>query len=500
MSNNPTQKPVWQDLIAHKNEIDTIRIEELNAKDANRESAFSVTEGPIRYSFAKTKTNAKTIQLLTQLADDCGLSSWRERMISGEAINHTEGRPVLHMALRGSTPSDLEVDGENTEQFINGILEQMKTFTDTLRAEKRFTQIVNIGVGGSDAGPRLICQALKKYQDKSLDIHFLSTIDPAEAHELFEELDPKKTLFIVASKSFGTQETLTNFELAKNWMIANGFDECWSEHFVAVTSRADRAMDIGFEERCIFNMGEWVGGRFSLWSSIGLIIPIALGFENFKALLDGAHRADQHFMKADLDKNIPVLMAMLGIWHRNFFDFESTCVLPYNRNLRAIPTFVQQLEMESNGKRVDRQGDVITDYHTCPVVFGEVGTNAQHAFFQMLHQGTTITPCDFIVTQNALYDDAMKDKHSLLLSNVYGQMKALMVGDRNPDLPHKDFPGDRPSTLMMLDNLTPESVGMMLAFYEHKTFVQGVVWNLNSYDQWGVELGKKLALEALKDL
>lgn len=495
-----TDLKIWSDLEVHKNKIDTDRIDTLFDKYPGRNAAFQLQEGPVTFDFSKTKTTPETLSLLSTLAEKCDLKAWQDKMISGMPINNTDDRPALHMALRGSTPESLQIGGQSVTKTVQDNLARMHEFCHDVRAKKQLTNVVNIGVGGSDLGPALVCEALKPYADPDMQVHFLSTVDPAQAQSIFANLHPEKTLFIVSSKSFGTQETLANFGLAKRWLARSDVQD-WRPHFVTITARADRALEAGFDKSRIFDMPAWVGGRFSLWSAIGLSIPLTLGFEAFERLLAGAKRADDHFMAKDFERNIPVMMALLGIWHRNFFHYESHCILPYNYNLRNLPRYVQQLDMESNGKRVDRDGCKITDYETAPIVFGDLGTNAQHAFFQMLHQGTTISPCEFIVSKTPTHKGS--DDHTntdLLLSNVFGQAKALMTGERNDTDLHLHFKGDRPSTMLWLDDISPETIGMLLGFYEHKTFTQGVIWNLNSFDQWGVELGKALAREALNTL
>lgn len=499
MSNKPdlTRSSAWEELTRHKNALQNLQIKDLFKEDMARGKAFTIQHEGVEFDYSKNKLSEKTISLLCELAQQENLEEKREAFFGGQAINTTEKRPALHMALRGSCSPLLDVNGVNVQTQVNENLEQMKAFTEKVRAEKKYKYIVNIGIGGSDFGPYMVCKALRHLADPHFRTIFLSNIDPAHVGFYMDQIDPREALFIVASKSFTTQETMTNAQTIKDWMINEKGITDISNHFCAVTSNEAAAKEFGIASDMIFDMPKWVGGRFSLWSSVGLSIAISLGFENFQNLLDGAKSADQHFLHAPLQHNIPVLMGLIGIWYRNFWDYQSYGVLPYSQNLSMFPQFIQQLEMESNGKCIDLEGRHI-DYKTAPVILGGVGTNAQHTFFQLLHQGSDIVPCDFIGFRKPVYD--MGDHHDKLLANVIGQAKALMNGQKNEEQPHRNFEGNRPTNTLWLNELTPYNLGSLIAFYEHKVFVQGAIWNINSFDQFGVELGKVLSGEVLKKI
>ena len=499
MPNNtsPSQLAEWQALVQHQNALESLNISDLFKQDMGRKAAFTLNHEALSFDYSKNKITEKTIELLCDLAAARGLNEARENLHNGQPVNITEKRPALHMALRGTCSSALDVNGHNIKNTVDQALSRMKTFVDNVRSDKRFTHIVNIGIGGSDFGPYMVCKALRHLADPDIRTLFLSNLDPAHAGHYLDMIDPQKTLFIVASKSFTTQETLTNAQSVKDWLAREHGITDISGNFCAVTANVERAKEFGIDENMIFPMHDWVGGRFSLWSSVGLPIALSVGFENFKDLLDGAHSADQHFLSKPLDQNIPVLMGLLGVWYRNFWDYKCYGVLPYSQNMSQFPQYIQQLEMESNGKSVDMNGDHI-DYQTAPVILGGVGSNAQHTFFQLLHQGSDIIPCDFIAFKEPVYD--IGDHHQKLLSNIIGQSDALMKGRTNAQEPHRHFDGNRPSTTLWIDSLTPYNLGTLLAFYEHKVFVEGVIWNINSFDQFGVELGKDLARKTLEKM
>jgi glucose-6-phosphate isomerase len=477
MLNNPSKKPEWKKLEGHYERLRNTHLRDFFARDSKRFENFHLELDGLLLDYSRQRVTAKTMILLCDLAKTTGVESWRNKMFAGKNINHTEGRAVLHTALRTPKP----------DKQVADTLARMKKFSDAVRKGK-ITDVVNIGIGGSDLGPHMVCEALRSISDGPR-AHFVSNVDGAHLERTLQDLKPTTTLFIVSSKTFTTQETMTNALAAKKWAKN-------AKNFAAVTSNIEAAKKFGIAENNIFPMWDWVGGRYSLWSAIGLPICIAAGFKNFRQLLDGAHAMDEHFKTAKLDKNIPVILALLGIWQRNFGGARSLAILPYAQSLSLLPAWLQQLDMESNGKSTDRDGKPVT-YQTSPVIFGEPGTNGQHAFYQMLHQGTNIIPCDFIAVKEPM--SGLKGHHEKLLANAIGQAQALMQGQENA-LPWKRFEGNRPSSIILLDKLDPYHLGMLLALYEHKIFVQGVIWNLNSFDQWGVELGKTLANNILSHL
>ncbi len=492
------QNNIWDDLKSHHKALQGVTIKSHFKSDMARASNFKLGLDELSFDFSKNNMNERTIELLLRLARESGFEDKRGALYSGAAINTTEGRPALHMALRGSCPGHLDIDGQNVKTRVDETLEKIRSFTEQFETEARFSNIVHIGIGGSDFGPQLVCKALRHLGKKELDVRFLSNVDPDHFHDVMEGLAPERTLFIVASKSFGTQETLTNARSAREWLAARLEDKASLDgHFCAITSKPDAAIEFGIAESNIFDLPNWVGGRFSLWSAVGLPIALYLGFDNFRALLDGAKNMDTHFLNAPLETNIPVMMALIGIWHRNLWNFPAQCILPYSERLALMPQYIQQLDMESNGKSVDREGQPVP-LATAPIVFGGSGTGAQHTFFQMLHQGTQVIPCDFIAIKNPIHP--LGDHHEKLISNVLGQTRALMDGYSNEDQPHKNFEGNRPSNTLWLSHLTPYTLGMLLALYEHKIFTQGAIWNINSFDQYGVELGKSLARKALEKI
>ena len=502
MSSNPTNKPEWAALVAEAGRLKSVSMRDLFTQDANRFKKFSVQIPGLLFDYSKNRVTEDTIQKLTALARACDLEGWRSKMFSGAPINTTEGRAVLHTALRAPKDAVINVDGENVVPYVHNVLERMKAFSNSVRSGvwtghtgKALRHIVNIGIGGSDLGPYMVCEALKHYTAPHIDMHFVSNVDGTHLAEVLKKIDPEQTLFIVASKTFTTQETMVNAAAAKEWLVDKlGSAAAVSRHFCALSTNADAVKAFGIQDANMFPFKDWVGGRYSLWSSIGLSICIAVGFDHFEKLLEGARAADEHFKAAPLDQNIPVLMALIGIWHRNFCGYNAIAVLPYDQYLHRFPAFLQQMDMESNGKGVDWDGNAITGYKTSPVLFGEPGTNGQHAFYQLIHQGTDIIPCDFIAAKET--HNPVGKQHALLLNNMLAQAQALMQGrtaneaDGNPA---RMFGGNRPSNILLFDRIDPYSLGLLTALYEHKVFAQGVIWNINSYDQFGVELGKELA-------
>lgn len=483
--------------------------------DPDRFRKFSRQFEDTLFDFSKHRVTEETLARLLLLAEAAQVPAQIEKMFSGARLNFTENRPVLHVALRNRGNRPILVDGVEVMPFVNAVLAKMRSFTEQVRSGnwkghtgKRITDIVNIGIGGSDLGPVMITEALKPYWQEGLRAHFVSNIDGTHLTQTLKGLSPETTLFLVASKTFTTQETLTNATSARAWLLAALHDKsAVAKHFVAISTNGPAVEAFGIDTRNMFEFWDWVGGRYSLWSAIGLSIALVVGMDRFEELLAGAHAADEHFRTAPLAENIPVTMAMLGIWYHNFFNAHSHAILPYDQSLHRFAAYFQQGDMESNGKSADREGKPIDDYTTGPIVWGEPGTNGQHAFYQLLHQGTRLVPCDFIAPVHS--QNPLGEHHDLLMANFFAQTEALMLG-RSPDevraeaaragtsvrdelLAHKAFPGNRPSTSILLDRLTPRALGSLVAFYEHKIFVQGVVWNINSFDQWGVELGKQLA-------
>ena len=489
----PNKKPItlagWKALKTHQKKIRRIHMRDLFESDAQRFEKFSLNIKGLLFDYSKHLITEKTLALLLKLAAETGVEDWRDQIFAGAAVNTSEKRAALHVALRGSVDTNLKINGENVEEFVTSTLKKIKGLSEDIRGGK-FTDVVHIGIGGSDLGPHMVCEALKAFADGPR-VHFVSNIDGAHITQVLSKLIPDKTAFIIASKTFTTLETLSNARAAQDWSKGQA-------RFIAVTANSKAALDFGVAAEDILPMRDWVGGRYSLWSGIGLPIAISTGFENFEKLLAGAREADTHFQQAPAAQNIPMIMGMIGIWYRNFWNFSAYAVLPYAQDLHRLPAWAQQLDMESNGKNIDRDGRAIVDYATSPIVFGEPGTNSQHAFFQLLHQGTEIVPCDFIGAAHSNHDKP--DHHTKLLANMLAQSRALMQGKDNIQNPQKHFPGNRPSSTLILDRLDPWHLGLLLALYEHKVFVQGIVWNINSFDQWGVELGKELATDFTKML
>jgi len=521
---NITRSTVWKELHRHYRSIQSTHMRDLFAQDPQRFESFSISLDDLLFDFSKNRITAETIDLLIALAKKAKLEQQIKAMFSGEKINLTEGRAVLHTALRADPDHRVKVDGQNIMPAICKVKKRMRELSEEVRSGswKGFTgkpiaDIVNIGIGGSDLGPMMVTQALRPYWLKGLNAHFVSNIDGTHLADTLRSTDPESTLFIVASKTFTTQETLTNARSARKWLLDSlKDDKAIASHFVALSTNREAVQSFGIDPNNMLEFWDWVGGRYSLWSAIGLSIALMVGMDNFEALLSGARDIDEHLRTAPFDKNIPVIMALLGVWYANFFGARSHAVLPYDQSMHRFAAHLQQVDMESNGKRVDRNGDAITEYTTGPIVWGEPGTNGQHAFYQMIHQGTQLIPADFLIpieTHNPL-----GDHHKKLISNFFAQTEALMKGktseavqneltrsglerDRIESLlPHKVFEGNRPTNSIIFKKLTPRTLGRLVAMYEHKVFVQGVIWNINSFDQWGVELGKELAKAILPEL
>ncbi|KGE86339.1 MAG: glucose-6-phosphate isomerase [Phaeodactylibacter xiamenensis] len=520
---NPTQTQAWKKLEAHFEQARDIQMKQLFADDPDRFNRFSIQFEDILVDFSKNRITDETLQLLLQLAEECKLHDAIEQMFTGAPINETEDRSVLHIALRNRTNLPIMVDGKDVMPEVNKVLGRMETFANQMvNGERRgFTgkplrTIVNIGIGGSDLGAVMVTEALKPYWKPGMQVHFVSNVDGTHMAETLKQCDPETTLFMIASKTFTTQETMTNARTARSWFLeAAGNEEEVAKHFVAISTNADGVTDFGIAPENMFGFWDWVGGRYSLTSAIGLPIACTIGFDHFRQLLEGFHAMDLHFREAELDKNLPVLLALIGIWYNNFFGAESEAILPYDQYLHRFPAYFQQGNMESNGKYVDRSGQPV-NYQTGPIIWGEPGTNGQHAFYQLIHQGTKLIPCDFIAP--AISHNPIGDHHAKLLSNFFAQTEALMMGKSEREvraeleaegktaseigqlLPFKVFEGNRPTNSILLKKLTPRSLGSLIALYEHKIFAQGIIWNIFSFDQWGVELGKQLAKKILPEL
>lgn len=515
-----TASPAWQALAAHHQTVAQLHMRELFAKDPQRFDKFSLQFEDILLDYSKNRITAETMTLLLDLAQQAGVPDWTEKMFRGDKINFTENRAVLHTALRGRDA--VYVDGEDVMPGVRRALAHMREFTGQVRSGawhgytgKAITDVVNIGIGGSDLGPVMVTEALKPYGGVPR-VHFVSNVDGAQIAGTLHKLSPETTLFVIASKTFTTQETLTNAHTARAWLLDAARDEAHiAKHFVALSTNAAEVEKFGIDTDHMFEFWDWVGGRYSLWSSIGLSIALAVGMDNFEQLLAGAHAMDEHFRRTPLDRNMPVILGLLGIWYNNFFGAQSHAILPYDQCLHRFPAYFQQGDMESNGKRTDRDGNAV-DYATGAVVWGEPGTNGQHAFYQLIHQGTRLVPADFLAPVETHYP--LGQHHPILLSNFFAQTEAMMRG-KNADevraeleqagmrgeelerlLPHKLFPGNNPTNSILFDKLTPRTLGSLIALYEHKIFVQSIIWNVNAFDQWGVELGKQLAKKILPEL
>jgi len=521
---DPTRTAAWEALRAHHDEVVDLQMRDLFHEDPDRAARFSLTLGDLLFDFSKNRITDQTISLLTQLCDECGVRDWITRMFSGDPINETEERAVLHTALRNRDDRTVAVDGVEVMPEVRRVLSQMRAFATSVRegawvgyTGRTITDVVNIGIGGSDLGPVMVTEALRPYWKQGLRAHFVSNVDGTHLSEVLRQVQPETTLFIVASKTFTTQETLTNAKSARQWLVERlAAEDAVAKHFVALSTNRDAVAEFGIDPANMFEFWDWVGGRYSLWSAVGLSIATVVGMDHFEELLAGAHEVDEHFRTAPLRENIPVVMAVLGVWYQNFFGSASHAVLPYDQYLHRFPAYLQQADMESNGKSASRDGAIITGYTTGPIVWGEPGTNGQHAFFQLLHQGTHLIPCDFIVAAQS--QNPLGQHHDILVANCIAQAEALMRGktaaeareelekagmpeDRVAALvPHKTFSGNRPSNTFMVERLIPRALGRLIALYEHKIFVQGVIWNVYSFDQWGVELGKQLAKVVLPEL
>jgi glucose-6-phosphate isomerase len=520
---NPTDTSAWKKLTAHYKTMKSKHMRDLFLKDSRRFSKFSLTFEDIAVDYSKNILSGKTLKLLLELARECHVRDAIEQMFSGEKINETEDRAVLHIALRNRSNKAIYVDGTDVMPEVNTVLEQMKNFSEKIiggewkgYSGKAITDIVNIGIGGSDLGPLMVTEALLPYKKPHIRIHFVSNVDGTHIAETLNKISPETALFMVASKTFTTQETMTNAHTARKWFLDAAHDESFiKKHFVAISTNTQEVEKFGIDTINMFKFWDWVGGRYSLWSAIGLSITCSIGFDNFAELLDGAHAMDIHFRQTPFEKNIPVILALIGIWYTNFFGAESEAILPYDQYMHRFPAYFQQGNMESNGKSVDRAGHRI-NYQTGPIIWGEPGTNGQHAFYQLIHQGTKLIPCDFLAP--ALSHNPIGDHHSILLSNFFAQTEALMKGKTHDEVveelrasgmsdekitlqvPFRVFQGNRPTNSILFRKLTPKTLGMLIAMYEHKIFVQGVIWNIFSFDQWGVELGKQLAKKILPEL
>ena len=520
---NPTQTAAWQALQKHFDEMKDVTIADLFAKDGDRFSKFSATfDDQMLVDYSKNRITEETLAKLQDLAKECDLAGAIKSMFSGEKINRTENRAVLHVALRNRSNTPILVDGKDVMPEVNAVLEKMKTFSEAIISGewkgytgKAITDVVNIGIGGSDLGPYMVTEALRPYKNH-LNMHFVSNVDGTHIAEVLKKVNPETTLFLVASKTFTTQETMTNAHSARDWFLkAAGDEKHVAKHFVALSTNAKAVGEIGIDTANMFEFWDWVGGRYSLWSAIGLSIVLSIGFDNFVELLSGAHAMDKHFSTTPAEKNLPVLLALIGIWYNNFFGAETEAILPYDQYMHRFAAYFQQGNMESNGKYVDRNGNVV-DYQTGPIIWGEPGTNGQHAFYQLIHQGTKMVPCDFIAP--AITHNPLSDHHQKLLSNFFAQTEALAFGksrevveqeyrDQGKDpatldyvVPFKVFEGNRPTNSILLREITPFSLGALIALYEHKIFTQGVILNIFTFDQWGVELGKQLANRILPEL
>lgn len=517
-----TTSKAYQYLSNHYIDIAPKHLKELFVADPERAAKFSITFEEVLFDYSKNRIDDQTVALLMQLARECKLDGAINDLFSGAPINETENRSVLHTALRNQSDEPVLVDGEDAMPLIRSVLKQMESFSESVisgawkgYSGKTITDVVNIGIGGSDLGPVMVTEALKAYKNH-LNMHFVSNIDGTDMAEVLKGVNPDTTLFLIASKTFTTQETMTNAHTARDWFLESGAsEEDIAKHFVALSTNSSGVEAFGIDPANMFVFWDWVGGRYSLWSAIGLSIALSIGFDNFNELLKGAHAADVHFKETSFEENIPVVMALLGIWYNNFFDSETHAILPYDQYMHRFPAYFQQGDMESNGKYVDRSGHKVS-YQTGPVIWGEPGTNGQHAFYQLIHQGTKLIPCDFIAPAQSHHP--IGQHHSILLSNFFAQTQALMDGKDEEEvlaelkasgkkeeeisllLPFKVFEGNRPTNSFLLRKITPRSLGTLIAFYEHKIFTQGVIWNIFSFDQWGVELGKQLANKILPDL
>ena len=518
-----TESPAWRALKDHQRIIGEMQMRDWFAEDSQRFERFSRRVGAILFDFSKNRITEKTLMLLIELARQADLEQWIEAMFTGQKINTTENRAVLHVALRNRSNRPIIVDGQDVMPEVNRVLGKMRRFSEAVRSGewrgytgKAITDIVNIGIGGSDLGPKMVCEALKPYARADLRVHFVSNVDSTDLVETLKQVSPETTLFLVASKTFTTQETMANAHSARQWFLNAAKDEAAiAKHFAAMSTNAAAVKQFGIDVDNMFEFWDWVGGRYSLWSAIGLSIALYLGMDRFEELLNGAHKVDVHFRTTPFESNVPVIMALLGVWYNNFFNAHSHAILPYDQYLVHFPAYFQQGDMESNGKSVDRQGAAV-NYATGPIIWGQPGTNGQHAFYQLIHQGTQLIPCDFLAAAQS--QNPLGEHHSILLSNFLAQTEALMRGKTADEVRKelsaggtageqlellvaaKTFEGNRPTNSLLYPQLTPEVLGMLIALYEHKIFTQGVIWNINPYDQMGVELGKQLAKKILPEL
>ena len=516
--------PAWQALKKHHAATESLHMLDLFESDADRFTEYSMTHEQLLLDFSKNRMTSETLPLLIDLAKQAGLEQWRQKLFAGEEINTTEGRSVLHTALRNRSNNPVFANDVDVMPLVNAELDKMRAFTEKVRSGdwkgftgKKITDIVNIGIGGSDLGPNMVCTALQPYSQKGLNVHFVSNVDAMQITQTLSKIDVETTLFIIASKTFTTQETLTNANSARAWFLKqqDTAESDIAKHFVAASTNADAVAAFGIDTANMFEFWDWVGGRYSLWSAVGLSIMLYIGMDNYEDLLAGAHSMDQHFASQPLESNMPVILALIGIWYANFYGAESQAILPYDHNLGLLPAYLEQADMESNGKSVRRDGNAV-NYSTGPIVWGAEGINGQHAFYQLLHQGTRIIPADFIASVQSQADD--QHHTDILASNFLAQTEALMRGrtleetqqalanagvsedEAEMRLPHMYFEGNQPTNSIVMDKLTPYNLGSIVAMYEHKIFVQGVIWNVNSYDQWGVELGKQLAKNVLQEI
>ena len=519
----PTELNSWQKLRTHYEEIKDVHMRDLFLQDLERFNRFHLRINDILVDFSKNRITTETLKLLIELADETGVQEAIKQMFSGEKINETENRAVLHVALRNRSNTPITVNGEDVMPNVNAVLEKMKVFSNKVISgrwkgftNQKISDVVNIGIGGSDLGPVMVTEALTPYAQDGMSVHFVSNVDGTHMVETLKKLNPETTLFIVASKTFTTQETMTNAFTARDWFLKYAKDEARVvKHFVAVSTNAKEVEAFGIDKENMFQFWDWVGGRYSLWSAIGLSIVCYIGFDNFAELLSGAHEMDMHFRESPLDQNIPIILALIGIWYNNFFGTQTEAILPYDQYLHRFPAYFQQGNMESNGKSVGRDGRKV-GYQTGPIIWGEPGTNGQHAFYQLIHQGTKLVPADFLAP--AISQNPIGEHHYILLSNFFAQPEALMNGKTREEVvaelrragkrdgeirkltPHKIFEGNKPTNSILFKKLTPKTLGILIAMYEHKIFVQGVIWNIFSFDQWGVELGKQLAQKILPEL
>ena len=520
---NPTETAAWKMLLAHYCDMKDVQIKELFQQNPDRFGQMSILFDDILFDYSKNIVHEKTFNMLLQLAEECKVKVARDAMFAGEKINQTEDRAVMHTALRNFSDSAINIDGKDVMPEVREAREKMKRFCQRIHSGewkgfsgKKIKNIVNIGIGGSDLGPVMVTEALKPYWIEGIEAHFISNVDGTQIVETLKHLNPEETLFTIASKTFTTQETMVNAHTAREWFLKSAKDEKYvAKHFVALSTNQSGVKDFGIDVENMFVFWDWVGGRYSIWSSIGLSIALTIGYDNFESMLKGAESADHHFQESEFKENVPVIMALIGIWYTNFFGSETEAIFPYDQYMHRFPAYFQQGNMESNGKHVDRNGNVV-NYNTGPVVWGEPGTNGQHAFYQLVHQGTHLIPCDFIAP--AISHNPVGEHHPILLSNFFAQTEALMNGknaeqvvselkDSGMDkekmeklIPFKIFTGNKPTNSFLLKEITPFSLGSLTALYEHKIFVQGVIWNILSFDQWGVDLGKQLAKNVLPEL